>query len=262
MQIDEIKHGDCIDVMSQMSNNSVHLTLTDIPYDECDKPSGGLRKIDKGSADYLNFDLNVFLNNVQRVTSGSIYIFCGIQQVSTIYKKFRTGGMITRHCVWQKSNPSPMNGQSTWLSALENCIFAKFSGATFNESCKPNVWKYKSGTAKVRFERGDGRVYSDVALEFLSDEGNNVPGWICKETKADYWIYMNRMNKTVQLIHVKSSQAAWQKYKDEWAEKWPFQIRAYNDENGRKWTTVSRGVPVDVLDKACQEFEKGLRTLS
>lgn len=115
---------------------------------------------------------------------------------------------------------------------------------------------------KVRFKRSDGRVYSDVALEFLSDEGNDVPGWICKETKADYWIYMNQMNKTVQLIPVKSVQPAWKKYKDEWAKKWPFQIRAYNDENGRKWTTISRGIPVDVLDKACQEFGEGLKILS
>ena len=149
MEIDKIHHGDCIDIMSKMSDKSIHLTLTDIPYDECDKPSGGLRQIGKGQADQLNFDLNDFLNEVQRVTIGSIYIFCGIQQVSPIYKKFREDGMVTRHCVWQKSNPSPMNGQSTWLSALENCIFAKFGGAVFNESCKPNVWKYKSGTSKV-----------------------------------------------------------------------------------------------------------------
>lgn len=149
MQNDKIYHGDCIDIMSKMSDNSVHLTLTDIPYDECNKPSGGLRQIDKGQADQLNFDLNIFLNEVQRITSGSIYIFCGIQQVSTIYKKFRNDEMVTRHCVWQKSNPSPMNGQSTWLSALENCVFAKFGGATFNESCKPNIWKYKSGTGKI-----------------------------------------------------------------------------------------------------------------
>lgn len=149
MRIDKIYHGDCIDIMSKMSDDSVQLTLTDIPYDECDKLSGGLRQIDKGQADQLNFDLDIFLNEVRRVTSGSIYIFCGIQQVSTIYKKFHENEMITRHCVWQKTNPSPMNGQSTWLSAMENCIFAKFSGATFNASCEPNVWKYKSGTAKV-----------------------------------------------------------------------------------------------------------------
>lgn len=149
IKTDEIHHGDCIDIMSKMPDDSVHLTLTDIPYDECNKLSGGLRQIDKGQADQLNFDLDVFLNEVQRVTTGSIYIFCGIQQVSSIYRKFREDGMIARHCVWQKSNPSPMNGQSTWLSALENCVFAKQGGATFNESCKPNVWKHKSGTSKA-----------------------------------------------------------------------------------------------------------------
>jgi len=147
--LDEIYHDDCMDFMSRMEDKSVKLTLTDIPYNECNKESAGLREIDKGTADYLTFDLETFLSEVQRVTKGSIYIFCGIQQVSTIYGKFREDDMVTRHCVWHKTNPSPMNGQFTWLSAIENCIFAKFSGATFNASCQPNVWKYSSGETAI-----------------------------------------------------------------------------------------------------------------
>ena len=115
---------------------------------------------------------------------------------------------------------------------------------------------------KFRKVREDGRVYHDVALEYLSDEAAGILGWICKDTKADYWIYLNRMNKSVQLIPVEPAQAAWKKYETEWAEKWPFQIRAYNNEHGRKWTTISRGIPVDVLDEACKEFGEGLRILS
>lgn len=145
MKIDEIHLGNCMDIMAEMRDDSVDLTLTDIPYDECNKESGGLREIDKGSADRLNFDLPDFLTQVERVTRGSIYIFCGIQQVSTIYRKFREDGLITRHCVWQKTNPSPMNGRFTWISAIENCIFAKFPNAAFNEFCNPNVWKCKAG---------------------------------------------------------------------------------------------------------------------
>lgn len=152
-----------------------------------------------------------------------------------------------------------------------------FPGYEFIQSYDDDMLMQKSGVddilkwegkpvwidRKVRLVRPDGRFFSDIALEFLSDEGNNVPGWICKDTKADYWIYMNRMNKTVQLIPVKSAQAAWQKYKDEWAMLWPWPIKAQNkNKNGSKWMTISRGVPVDVLNKACQEFGESLKILS
>lgn len=149
MEIDKIYHDDCINFMSIMKDGSVDMTLTDIPYDECDKESGGLRIIDKGDANTLTFDLSLFLDEIIRITKKSIYIFCGIEQVSSIFKRFKDNNLIVRHCVWEKRNPSPMNGQLTWLSATENCIFAKFPSATFNEFCKSNVWRFNSGKAKI-----------------------------------------------------------------------------------------------------------------
>jgi len=35
-----------------------------------------------------------------------------------------------------------MNGQHIWLSSIENCVFAKKSGATFNEHCQSAVWRH------------------------------------------------------------------------------------------------------------------------
>lgn len=34
-----------------------------------------------------------------------------------------------------------MNGQYIWLSSIENCVYGKKSGATFNEHCKSAVWR-------------------------------------------------------------------------------------------------------------------------
>jgi DNA modification methylase len=149
MQTNQIHNDDCINFMRNMEDKCIDMTLTDIPYAECNKESGGLREIDKGDADKLNFDLDIFINEVIRVTKNSIYIFCGIQQVSPIYKKFRETGLVTRHCIWEKRDPSPMNGQFTWLSAIENCIFAKFPGSIFNEFCQSNVWRENSGSSKL-----------------------------------------------------------------------------------------------------------------
>ena len=58
---------DCIDGMKQMSNNSVDLTLTDIPYDAVNRDSNGLRNLNKGIADVLTFDIATFRKKSQLI---------------------------------------------------------------------------------------------------------------------------------------------------------------------------------------------------
>jgi site-specific DNA-methyltransferase (adenine-specific) len=128
-------------VLPSLADGSISLTLTDIPYDEVNRKSGGLRNLDKSHADIITFPLDDFIDEVVRVTSGSIYIFCGSVQVSHIRSRLIDRGLSVRHCIWEKTNPSPMNGQYIWLSSIENCVFAKKSGAVFNEHCKSAVWR-------------------------------------------------------------------------------------------------------------------------
>lgn len=135
-------NDDCIKVMGGMESNSVTCTITDIPYNVVNRDSNGLRSLDKGNADILTFNLDMFLNEVLRVTNGSIYIFCAKEQVSEISKKFAEEGLSTRVIVWEKTNPSPMNGQHIWLSGVELCVYAKFKNATFNEHCKNTVFRF------------------------------------------------------------------------------------------------------------------------
>lgn len=40
--------NDCMAIMPQLPDNSVDFTLTDIPYDEVNRDSNGLRNLDKG----------------------------------------------------------------------------------------------------------------------------------------------------------------------------------------------------------------------
>jgi site-specific DNA-methyltransferase (adenine-specific) len=49
--------------------------------------------------------------------------------------------MTTRLAVWEKSNPSPMNGEHFWLSSVEVCVAAKHGGATFTEFCASPVFR-------------------------------------------------------------------------------------------------------------------------
>ena len=132
-----------MNILPSLADGSITLTLTDIPYDEVNRKSGGLRNLDKSRADIITFPLDDFIDEIVRVTSGSIYIFCGSVQVSHIRDRLISYGLSVRHCIWEKSNPSPMNGQHMWLSSIENCVYARKKGAYFDirERCKSAVWK-------------------------------------------------------------------------------------------------------------------------
>lgn len=132
-----------------MSANSVEMVLTDVPYGAVSRSSGGLRNLDKGKADETTFELEPFLSGCHRVARGTVYVFCGTEQVSLARAHLVGLGMTTRLCVWRKTNPSPMNGERLWLSGIEACVFGRKGGAKFNERCKNCVWDFATERGKV-----------------------------------------------------------------------------------------------------------------
>lgn len=143
-----IANADCMAVMSNMLTDYCELVLTDIPYAEVNRESGGLRTFDKGEADEISFKIYDFIKELIRICSGSFYVFCGQQQYSEIDSIFRRHECSTRTIVYEKTNPAPINGDKLWLSGIELCVFARKSKATFNGHCLNTVLKYPSGSSK------------------------------------------------------------------------------------------------------------------
>ena len=198
----DLRQGDCLEVMKSIPEGRIDMVLTDIPYGEVSKNgaerakySGQLRKIDKGNADVINFRLNDFLEETARVTSGSVYIFCGIEQFAEIYKFFgQHKNFMVRQCAWRKTNPTPANGQHMWLSSFENCIFAKRRKTKFNQSCKSSVWDFPTGRSRVHptekplplFEylvkssSNEGDIVLDMCM------GSGTTGVACKNLNRNF----------------------------------------------------------------------------
>ena len=170
MEYDYIECGDCMMLMKLLPNNSVDFTLTDIPYDEVNRKSNGLRNLDKDKADILTFNLYDFLDGVYRVTKNSICILCGREQFSVIYNFFAQKKGTVRPIVWEKkSNPSPMNGQYIYLSGVEFAVWFKKSGANvFNAHCKNTVFKYPNGRSKLHPTEKN----HDLLKELILDNSN------------------------------------------------------------------------------------------
>ena len=160
---------DCMEYMQSMPEGGVSLTLTDIPYGVVNRDSNGLRNLDKGDADVMTFDLQEFLKEVYRITSSTVIIFCGKEQLSEIYDFFnalqKRGKGTVRQIVWKKSNPSPMNGDKIYLSGIENAVWFKKRGGTFNAFCKNTVFDYPCGRSKLHPTEKNHGLLKDLILD-------------------------------------------------------------------------------------------------
>lgn len=169
--------GDCIKLMDKIPNNAVDLTLTDIPYDEVNRKDNGLRNLNKEEADVMTFNLQEFLEKVYNITKGTIIIFCGKEQISEIHKFFsdkqKQGKGTVRQLIWKKTNPSPMNGQYIYLSGIENAVWFKKRGGTFNAKCKNTVFEYACGRSKLHPTEKNHDLLKELILD-NSNEGDIV----------------------------------------------------------------------------------------
>lgn len=168
---------DCMKAFKDIEDDSVDLLLTDIPYNSINnsvKYEGGLRKFNKGKADELNMDLMELLKELDRITKGTVIIFCGLEQVSDIFGFFKHQCKgTTRVLVWEKTNPSPVNGQYVYLSGIELAVWHKNPGATFNAFCKNTVFRHSSGTRKIHATQKNVELFEELVLD-NSAEGDLV----------------------------------------------------------------------------------------
>lgn len=169
MELNKIYNSDCIEFMKSLPTGGISLTLTDIPYSEVNRESNGLRVLDKSLADVMQFDMTQFLNEVYRITSGTIIIFCGQSQLSEIKNYFQSkqdkGKGTVRQLIWKKTNPSPMNGKHIYLSGIENAIWFKKRGGTFNANCKNTVFEYPCGRSKLHPTEKNHELLKELILD-------------------------------------------------------------------------------------------------
>ncbi len=142
--IDNIINIDCIEFLKKQNEKLFDHVITDIPYNVVSRKSAGIRVFDKFEADELVFDLNTFCQKISDTTKGNILVFCASEQVSELSLKFSNLGYKVFLGIWEKTNPSPVNGQHFWLSGIECCVIAT------KEDMEPNklIWKFPSGRSK------------------------------------------------------------------------------------------------------------------
>ena len=157
--------GNCLEVKIP----KCRLLLTDIPYEEVNRDSNGLRKLDKEKADEKTFEIDIFLDHIYE--SADIFIiFCGNEQYSQIYKYFSAKQKLkkgtVRQLIWAKSNPSPMNGEYIYLSGTENAVWFKKAGTgKMNSKCKKNYFIHSTGSSKYHPTEKNHKLLEELILD-------------------------------------------------------------------------------------------------
>ena len=192
-ELGKLYHGDCLDIMPQLE--PVDLVLADIPYGEVNRDSNGLRNLNKGKADIVTFEISQFVSRAINGCCGSFYIFCGTEQVSEIRSLFVSNKLSTRLCIWEKTNPSPMNGEHLWLSGIECCVFGKKSGAVFNPKCETPVFRFPVARDQIHPTQKPTALIQKIVRASSEQSstvldpcfGSGTTGYICERLKRR-WI--------------------------------------------------------------------------
>jgi len=164
--INSIYNIDCMIGMKFIEDKSIDFILTDIPYNAVNRKSNGLRNLHKDRADILTFDLEKFLSEVYRILKNNVVIFCGKEQFSQIYSFFASKPGTVRPIIWEKTNPSPMNGQYVYLSGIEMAVWFKKRGSrTFNAFCKNTVFRYPNGRSKLHPTEKNHNLLKELILD-------------------------------------------------------------------------------------------------
>lgn len=174
MEINKLLNIDCIEYMKTLPANSVDVIITDIPYGEVTRESNGLTNFDREQADIVTFDTLAFVKECYRIAKSSITIFCGKEQFSEIHSFFneeqkKKKGTV-RQLIWEKTNPTPFNGQYVYLSGIENAVWFRKSKGTFNAHCKNTVFRYPIWGGKNRIHPTE--KHHDLIKEIMLDNSN------------------------------------------------------------------------------------------
>lgn len=196
-------NADCFSIFPVL-NKIPKMILTDIPYGEVNRKSSGLRNLNKGKADEVCFELKKLIDEFSKNVSETVYCFCGIDQISEITIELKKNKFSTRLGQWEKSNPSPMNGNRIWLSGSEFCVFGRKAKSTFNRHCEKPIWKYPVGQNKIHDTQKPIKLFEyliqsssdkeDLILDPFAGSGttaiaaiNTNRRWICIERDPEYF---------------------------------------------------------------------------
>ena len=183
----KLYNGDCLEVMQEIPDNSIDITITSPPYNMNLRIRGGKycsRQIVKEfSTKYKNFDDNLPMEEYYEFNKEVIHYLLQLSNLVFYNVQFLTGNkralfklmgefneQLKEVIVWNKANAAPAISEKVMSSQYEvilvfekdNAISRKFDNATFNRGTLSNIWDIKRGK---KTNKDHGAVFPEELVE-------------------------------------------------------------------------------------------------
>ena len=124
----KLHHGDCLDVMKSIPDNSIDLILTDPPYNMSQK--NNFHTMNRSGINFgewdKKFDLFSYIDEVVRLLNknGSFVVFNSWQNLGDIAKYAESKGLDTKDMIrLEKTNPMPRNRDRRYITDYECAVW-------------------------------------------------------------------------------------------------------------------------------------------
>lgn len=152
--VDEIKilHGDCLELLKTIPDNSVDLVITDPPYQFETQGGGafGKAKVFGETAPIADgFDLQVLDECLRVLKKTNIYIWCSRAQLPMYFEYFVKDRLCNFNILtWHKRNIMPACGNK-YISDTEYCLFFREKGVKVYGTADTKKTYYVTTTNKA-----------------------------------------------------------------------------------------------------------------
>ena len=168
-------HGDCLELMKDIPDESIDMILTDPPYGM--NYQSGYRKVthDKIHGDSGLDWLDDFVNEIYRVSKPNTahYVFCSFHHIDkfkqAIEKKFKVKNILT----WVKNNTSMGDLKGDFAPKTEFIILFHKGRRLINGTRDPNVLEFKRTQNKLHPTQKPVDM-AEYMIEKFSDEGDVI----------------------------------------------------------------------------------------
>lgn len=140
----KLLHGDCLDLMKEIDDESIDMILTDPPYGM--EFRSNHRKI---RHDSIKNDSNVdwlpyFAQECFRVAKNNTahYVFCSFHKIDLFKQAFDKHFVVKNVLVWEKNNTSMGDLEHDFATKLEFILFIQKGKRKINGARDPNIFKY------------------------------------------------------------------------------------------------------------------------
>lgn len=182
--------GDCFKVLKEIPSNSVNLILTDPPYEISQKSDGmpggcwgkpgdkGYMKrpeLDFGEWDKIPLDLSNLFDEFYRILKPSGTVIC-FYDVWKITKLKEASSKFNQHrlCIWQKTNPVPLNSKLNYLTNSREYFVTMVKGSrpTFHSEYDAGTYRYPILHGKERVSDHPTQKPVDLFKELILKHSN------------------------------------------------------------------------------------------